>query len=113
MSLLGYAAITGGLFSVGLGVTVWILRLRMKGLNLEVEIANGQRDKIGAALEANAANFTEYRVRTQKEKAMLVAELEHYENRELDAIEEEPDRKVRIRRRRSWVAGVLSKARDS
>lgn len=98
---------TGGLVSVGLGVVVWAMRLRMKGLKDDLNVSEARRGAVEDILIVNSQNFTDYRARAEEKEALLTRELHHFRKEELDAIEEEPDRDVRIRRRRSWVSSML------
>ena len=110
MEALAWLAIAGGVASAGLGIAVALLGIRNGGLKADARHADTLRKAAEAALKVNTTNFDDYRMRAESKEASLVAQLEHYENHELDAIEEEPNRVVRIERRRSWVAGVLSEA---
>ena len=103
-------AILGGAGTAGFALAALIFVVRNKGLALDARQADTLRKAAEAALKVGTKEFDDYRDRAEAKEARLVAELERYENQELDGIEKEPDRKVRIRRRRDWVRGVLSKA---
>jgi hypothetical protein len=105
-----WLALLGGLTSAALGVTVALLGIRNGGLKADARHADTLRKAAEAALKVGTTEFDDYRKRAELREANLVAELEHYENEELDAIEAEPDRPRRIERRRNWVRSVLSKA---
>lgn len=107
MSPLGYIATSGGLLSVGLGVVVWALRLRLDGMRDDLKAANAHRRSAEDILVINSREFTDYRSRAEEKEAFLVKELHHFRKEELDGIEKEPDRDVRIRRRRAWVGSML------
>ena len=110
MSTLSWLATTGGVASFALGLTVWVMKLRIDGLHLEVKGLVRSKKTAEAALKVATTEFDQYRGRAEAKEASLLQELERYENQELDGIEAEPDRAVRIARRRQWVSGVLSKA---
>ena len=103
-------AAVAGLASAGLGITVAIMGIRNGGLKADAREADQDRKAAEAALMVAAKEFDDYRLRAESKEALLVKELEHYENQELAAIEAEPDQVVRIRRRRRLVGGVLSEA---
>lgn len=102
--------ILGGLGTLGFATTTVVFVIRNKGLAIDRNDADTARKVAEAALKVGTKEFDDYRDRAEAKEARLVAELERYESQELDGIEKEPDRKVRIRRRRDWVRGVLSKA---
>lgn len=110
MSVLAWFAAAGGVSSVGLGLIVWIMKIRLDGLHDDAKRLTTARKVAEAALKVAVRDFDEYRARAESKEAQLISELERYENQELDGIEKEPDRTVRIARRRQWVAGVLSQA---
>lgn len=110
MSVLAWLATAGGVSTLGLGIVVWALKLRLGGLHSENKRLILDRKTAEAALKVATTEFDQYRGRAEAKEASLILELERYENQELDGIEKEPDRAVRIARRRQWVASVLSKA---
>ena len=103
-------AIIGGAGSIGFAITAVVLAIRNGGLKVDANTADTLRKAAEKLATKTTKNFDAYRKRSEEMVAGLVKELENYENEELDAIEEEPDRDRRIARRRSWVRGVLSKA---
>ena len=105
-----WLAIIGGLAAGGLGIAVALLGIRNGALKADAREADGLRKAAEAALKVGTKAFDDYRLRAEANEARLVAELENYENHELDAIEAEPSRPRRIKRRRDWVRSVLSKA---
>ena len=107
MSPLGYIAAMGGLISVGLVVAVWAMKLRLSGVKWELKASGARRVAVEDLLVSSTRNFTDYRARAEEKEAHLTRELHHFRKEELDGIEKEPDRDVRIRRRRSWVSSML------
>ena len=107
---MSYLAAFGGLTSVGLLAGLVIMKLRMDGLYAEARLSRKNRLVAVAAMEATATEYKKFRDRSEAKEATLLLKLEHYENHELDAIEKEPNRDVRIRRRRDWISSVLSEA---
>lgn len=105
--------VIGAIGSVGFGTTAIVLALRNGGLRSEITRADSLREKAENDLKATTAEYDTYRERAEQQLHLLQEELEHFENHELDAIEEEPDRTKRIERRRSWVRSLLSKAPSS
>lgn len=103
-----YLAAIASLASVGLGIAVAILGIRNGGLRADARHADTLRKAAEGSLHKVADEFDDYRDRAESKEARLVAELEHYENHALDGIENEPNREVRIRRRRDWVRSLLS-----
>lgn len=105
-----WLAALGGFASAGFGIVALIFVIRNKGLALDAKSADTLRRAAEETAKTVTADFNEYRDRAEAKEARLVAELEHYENHELDDIEAEPNRPRRIERRRNWVRAVLSKA---
>jgi len=101
MSGLAWAAAVAGLSTVGLSITVVIFAIRNSGLAIDAHRADMLRKAAEAALKVGTKEFDDYRDRAEAKEARLVAELERYENQELDAIEAEPNRPRRIERRRN------------
>lgn len=110
MSFLGYIALAGGVTSVGLAIVIAIMRLRMEGLNGELDLAMALRRQSEEALKNLNDDFFDYRTRTKAIQADLIAEIELFRAKRLDGIEKEPDRKTRIRLRRAWIGDIMSKA---
>ncbi len=103
-------AAIGGVSTLAMAIVAWALWQRSKGLKSEIESEQILRVIAEDKLTDATKEFDDYRSRAKAKETSLVLQLEHYENHELDAIEEEPNRNVRIARRRSWVASVLSQA---
>lgn len=112
MSLESYLAIAGGMSAAGMGMMLAIYAVRNSGLKAEAKEDRLLRVAAEVNLEMSTAQFNAYRARAEVKEARLVAELEHYENQELDNIETEPDRPKRIKRRRDWVRDILSRAKS-
>lgn len=110
---MGYLAAFGGVASLALALVVWALKIRINGLHGSIRAAKNDAAVAAAALKVGNSEFADYRLRAEAKEATLIEELRRFEERELDAIEEEPDRDTRIRRRREWVRGVLSQAPTS
>ncbi len=105
-----FLAALGGFTTAAGIITALVFAIRNKGLALDAKEADLARQVAETALKVGTREFENYRLRAEAKEAQLVTELERYENEELDGIEKEPNRAVRIRRRRDWVRGVLSKA---
>ena len=105
-----FLAALGGFTTAAGIITALVFAIRNKGLALDAKEADLARQVAETALKVGKREFDNYRLRAEAKEAQLVTELERYENEELDGIEKEPNRAVRIRRRRDWVRGVLSKA---
>lgn len=111
--MIDIVAVIGSAGTVGLAIACVVFAVRNGGLRAELVRADMLRKTAEGALKDSEKEFTEYRERTEQQLKDLNDELERFENHELDAIEEEPNRVRRIERRRSWVLGVLSKTRAS
>lgn len=108
MSFLGYIATIGGVISVGLAIVIAVMRLRMKGLNSELDLSMALRRQSEESLKSLNDNYFDYRERTKSIQADLVAEIERFRQEGLEGIEAEPD-DTRIELRRSWIADIMSK----
>lgn len=113
MSGLAWTAVLSGVISSScLAAVVAFLGIRNGGLKADVRESDTKRRLAEEDLENVAAELRDVKIRAEAKIAALVDELKEYEEHELDGIEKEPDRDIRIKRRRSWVSRVLSKTSD-
>jgi ribosomal protein S18 len=105
-----WLAAIGGITSAALGLTVALMGIRVGRLKTDAAEADSMRKAAETNLKTSTAKFEDYRKRAESIRAELIAELERFQEERLDGIEKEPDRKIRVRLRRAWVSGLLSKA---
>ena len=107
---MNYLAAIGGASTLVLGLVVWALRVRIKGLHADVRAEKTDRKAAEAAVKVINKQFDDHRLRAEAKEARLTEELERLEDERLESIEKIEDPVERVRRRRGLVASVLSKA---
>lgn len=112
MSALGYIAAVGGLASFGLLIGVFVMKLRIDGLHRKVRKANRGEDVAIAALKVSVKEQADFKMKSDAVRARLRAELERYEDEELDEIESTEEMQARIARRRAFISRMFSETSD-